>query len=238
MKVSLIPAVTYLNEDELVGKNAVVIDVLRATSVMTTAIGNGASEIIPLTEIEEALKLKNATCILGGERKGLKIEGFDLANSPLEYTRDRVSGRRVAMTTTNGTKTINKALKADGIYIACMLNGRSVARKLSEDKRDIVIICSGTYGKFSLDDFICAGKIIYELKNFIDVQTDDMASAAYLAYRDNKDDVISYVSYAMHYNYLLSIGLEEDIKYCFKEDVMDVVPVYGDGKIKNCEPII
>lgn len=232
MRISLIPAVTYVNDDELKGKTAAVIDVLRATSVMTTAIINGASEIIALTEVEDALRMKDTKCILGGERKGLKIKGFDLSNSPLEYTRERVEGKRVIMTTTNGTKTLNKVEAADKIYIACMLNGKAVGKRLVEEEKDTVIVCAGTNGKFSIDDYACAGKIIYEANKFGKVELDDFAYAAFSAYNDHKDDIISLVKNAYHYNYLLSLGLGEDLKYCFKEDISDLVPEYKNGRIK------
>jgi 2-phosphosulfolactate phosphatase len=232
MKISLIPSVDYIEEECIKDKVVVVIDVLRATSVITTAIGNGALEVVPVVEIEEAIKMKGNNSLLGGERKGLKIEGFDLSNSPLEYSKEKVYGKRIIMTTTNGTRAINKSLMADKIYIGSMLNGKEVAKAVVNDKKDVAIICAGTYGKFSLDDFICAGKIIYEALNLDKFELEDFAATAFAAYRDNKHDVISYVSMASHYKYLLSIGLEEDVKYCFKEDLINVVPQYKDGAIK------
>lgn len=233
MKIELWPSVDYIREDELEGKTVVVIDVLRATSVITTAVKNGAGEVFVVVETHEALKLKGENTLLGGERKGLKIEGFDLSNSPLEYKREIVEGKRIVMTTSNGTRAINKALKATSIYIGSMLNGRAVAKAAAEDNRDIVIVCSGTAGKFSLDDFICAGKIIYDMVGTRELDMDDFACGAYMAYRDNKDDILSYVGMAKHYKYLVSIGYEEDIKYCFTEDLTDVVPCYFEGSIKD-----
>ena len=234
MKINLIPSITYVEEDELKGKTALIIDVLRATTVMTTALGNGAVEIIPVTEIDEALKLKDTVTILGGERKGLKIDGFDLANSPLDYTSKAVKGRRVVMTTTNGTRAIKKCMGANKLYIGCMLNAKAAAKRLTDDNMDTTIVCSGTNGKFSLDDFICAGKIIYEAeKSSKDVSLDDFASAAYMAYSDHKEDVLSYVKMAFHYNYLISIGLSDDVRYSFQEDTLNIVPEYKNGKISN-----
>ncbi len=232
MKIELWPSIDYIREDQLDGKTVVVIDVLRATSVITTAVKNGAKEVVVVVETDEALKLKGENTLLGGERKGLKIEGFDLSNSPLEYKREVVEGKRIVMTTSNGTKAINKSLKASNIYIGSMLNGKAVAKAAAEDDRDIVIVCSGTAGKFSLDDFICAGKIIYDIMSYGEFKMDDFASVAYMAYRDNKKNIISYVSMASHYNYLLSIGYEEDVKYCFTEDLTSVVPYYSGGSIK------
>ncbi|TDT63381.1 2-phosphosulfolactate phosphatase [Fonticella tunisiensis] len=232
MNISLIPSVEHIKEEELKDKVVIVIDVLRATSVIVTALANGAKEVIPVLEIEDALELKSDMELLGGERKGLKIDGFDLSNSPLEYTREMVEGRSIIMTTTNGTRALHKAKEGDKIYIGAVINGVSAAKKASDEKKDMAIICAGTYGKFSLDDFLCAGKIIYEVLKRGEYELDDFAAAAYMAYRDNKHDLISYVKMAKHCKYLISIGLEEDIKYCFTEDIADVVPEYRDGVIK------
>lgn len=231
MNISLIPSVNFVEEEDISGKVVVIIDVLRATSVITTALNNGAREIIPFIEIEETLKLKSGGALLGGERRGLKIENFDFGNSPLEYVREKVENKTIAMTTTNGTVAINKSLSAREIYIGSMLNGRKVAEKILQNDRDAVIICAGTAGRFSLDDFICAGKIIYEIKTAREINMDDFAATSYMAYRDNRGRINEYIKMASHYKYLVSIGLKEDIDYCIKEDIIDKVPEYRNGKI-------
>jgi 2-phosphosulfolactate phosphatase len=232
MNLRLWPTVDYINEEELKDKTVVVIDVLRATSVITTALNNGASDVVVKVEVEDALKLKNDVTLLGGERRALKIEGFDLSNSPLEYTREKVENKRIVLTTTNGTKTIHRAALADKIYIGSILNGRAVANVLAKEGRNIIIACAGTQGNFSLDDFICAGKIIYDLYNINHISTDDFAASAYMAYRDNKNDMISYIKMASHYKYLISLGLKKDIDYCFTEDIIEIVPEVRNGYIK------
>lgn len=232
MKIELWPTLNYIDEEEIKGKTVVVIDVLRATSVITSALKNGAKEVAVAVEIEEAMKLKNDKSLLGGERNGLKIEGFDLSNSPLEYKKEVVEGKRIIITTTNGTKAINKSKGASNIYIGSMLNGNAVAKKIANEGKDTIIICSGTHGKFSLDDFICAGKIIYGVSTEIEIEMDDFAATSFMAYRDNKHDMLSYVKMAKHFRYLDSIGYGEDIKYCFTEDITDIVPYYEDGLIK------
>lgn len=231
MKINLIPSVKHIEETRIDGKIAVVIDVLRATSVITTALNNGAVSVTPVIEIEDALKLRDGGTLLGGERKGLKIDSFDLANSPLEYTRERVAGKRIVLTTTNGTIAINKSMGAEKILIGSMLNGESTARKIIDNNRDTVIVCSGTAGMFSLDDFICAGKIIYEVKSKVDADMDDFAATAYMAYRDNINTIDEYIKMAGHYKYLVSIGLKKDIEYCFKEDVINIVPEFKNNSI-------
>lgn len=235
MKITMIPASKYIFEEDIKGKQVIIIDVLRATSVITTALANGAREVIAVREIDEALALREEGCVMGGERKALKIEGFDLSNSPLEYTREAIGGKRIIMTTTNGTNAISRSTSAEKIMIGCMLNGRAVARHIAESGKDTVIACAGTKGKFSIDDFVCAGKMLYDLKEICDADMDDMCSAAYIAYKDHKENVLDYVKHAAHYKYLLSIGLQDDIEYCFKEDTTDIVPVYKDGRIIKME---
>lgn len=226
MKLELVPTVDAISGIDLKGKLVIIIDVLRATSVITTALNNGAREVIPKLEVEEALTLSRRmeNCLLGGERKALRIEGFDLSNSPLEYERNLVSGKTIILSTTNGTKAIHKALGAQEIVIGSILNGNAIAKHVCSKDKDVVIICAGTYGKFSLDDFLCAGKIIFDCLSFKKVELEDFAAAAYLAYKDNKDNLLGYLKMASHYQYLLSLKLEEDIKYCFTEDIVNIVP--------------
>jgi len=231
MKITMIPASKYIFEEDIKGKQVVIIDVLRATSVITTALANGAQEIVAVREIDEALALREEGCVMGGERKALKIEGFDLSNSPLEYTKEAIGGKKIIMTTTNGTNAISRSISAEKIMIACMLNGKAVAKHIAESGKDTVIACAGTKGQFSIDDFICAGKILYDIMEICDGDLDDMCRAAYLAYKEHKGNVLDYVKHASHYKYLLSIGLQDDIEYCFREDETDIVPMYKDGRI-------
>lgn len=220
----MIPSIDFIKEEELCNKLVVIIDVLRATSVITTALNNGAKAVIAKIEVEEALALKNEMSLLCGERKALKIEGFDLTNSPLDYKREIVEDKIIILTTTNGTKTIHRSLCAHKIIIGCMLNGKAVASYITKQNKDVVIVCAGTYGKFSLDDYICAGKIIYDVIKKSSIDLDDFAATAYMSYRDNKEAVIAFVSMASHYKYLISIGLQDDVKYCFTEDITHIVP--------------
>lgn len=231
MKITMIPASQYILEEDIKGKQVVIIDVLRATSVITTALANGAQEVVAVREIDEALALREEGCVMGGERKALKIEGFDLSNSPLEFTREAIGGRRIIMTTTNGTNAISRSTSAENIMIGCMLNGRAVAKCIAQSGQDTVIACAGTKGQFSIDDFLCAGKILYDLKEICDADLDDMCSAAYMAYDDHKENVLDYVKHAAHYKYMLSIGLQDDIEYCFREDETHIVPIYMKGRI-------
>lgn len=233
MNIRLMPRVEDIVPENIAGSNAIVIDMLRATSVITTALYNGAEGVIPVLEVKEALTMRDKyhNAVLGGERKGLKIEGFDLGNSPLEYTRENVKGRIIVMTTSNGTRAIKGCLGAGHIYIGSMLNGRAAAIRASSDD-DISIVCAGTLGKFSLDDFICAGYIIDELLKIKKYELDDISFAAHYMYAMNRDDVEGIIKNAYHYNYLASIGLTDDLKYCCNKGILNIVPQYYDGIIK------
>lgn len=158
-----------LNDAFLAEKSAVVIDVLRATSSMIAALDNGAHRIIPTIEVEEARALKRSlpegSVVLGGERGGLMIDGFDLGNTPQDFSAEKVAGRTVVMTTTNGTRAILMALGAEKVYIAALTNAAAMARVLTEGDEDVVLVGSGTERRISWEDSLCAGAIIQRLMN-------------------------------------------------------------------------
>src|SRR3712207_4750383 len=152
MKIDVIISANDIKEEKVKGKTVIIIDILRATSVIVTALNNGCNEVIPVLEVEDAMKIvkdNRKKYILGGERNALKIEGFDFSNSPLDYTKDVVKDKTLVMTTTNGTRAIHGAMSAKNILIGAMINARSVANKVLELDNDLVIINSGTNGEFS-----------------------------------------------------------------------------------------
>ena len=237
MKVDVIISADYVREDIIKDKVVVVIDILRATSVITTAIMNGCEEVIPLLTVEEAFEMKedfpNDSCVLGGERRAMKIEGFDFSNSPLEYTRETVGGKTLIITTTNGTRTLTRCTSADEVFIGCMLNASAVAKKLLDINKDVVIVNSGTNGQFSMDDYICTGFIIYKmLEGSSKLDLTDIAKTSVKIYEEYPE-VINYIKDARHYNVMMNLGLEKDIEYCIQKDINDIVPEYKDGCIKK-----
>lgn len=233
MKIDIIISASDIKKEKIENKVAVVIDVLRATSVMVTALNNGCDKVIPVISVEEArdiVKENRDKYILGGERKALKIEGFDFSNSPLDYTKENVKGKTLVMTTSNGTKAIKNCEEADHILIASMINGEAVCNKLLQLNKDVVFVNSGTDGQFSMDDFITSGYIIELLKNKTNVELTDIAKTSNYIYNNNKD-IFSFVKEAKHYERLLSLGLDEDLKYCLSKDIISIVPEYKNGKI-------
>lgn len=235
MKIDLMISADNIDKEKIQGKTAVIIDVLRATSVIVTAINNGCSKVIPVLSMDEAFRYANENklqCILGGERNALKIEGFNCSNSPLEYTKKVISDKTLVITTSNGTRAIRGSENAKNILIGSMINGEAVAKEILKLGEDLVLVNSGTNGEFSMDDFICAGYIIYKIKELQDdLVLTDIASMALMTY-DNHKDIFSFIENAFHYKRLKSLGLEEDLKYCFKKDIIDIVPKYKNGEIK------
>lgn len=234
MRIEIISSVKLGENRDFQGKILVVIDVLRATSVMVTAFMNGAKEIYPFKDLEEIVKFKeeNLEVLLAGERKGLKIQGFNMGNSPLEFTKERVENKKIAMTTSNGTRAIEVGLSADHLYIGSYLNLMSVVEKLEKENKDIVILCSGTDNEFSLDDSLCAGIIVKELfkRNNSLIMDDFTMSLMRLGElsRDNSETLKG----SKHFEYLKKIGYENDLNYCLTMDIAKIVPEYIDGKIK------
>ncbi|MDV3425933.1 MAG: 2-phosphosulfolactate phosphatase [Bacillota bacterium] len=232
MKIDVVISAKYIEEEKLRGKIAVIIDTLRATSTITTALNNGAKEVIPVLTIEEALAIKEniGAGLLGGERKGLKIDGFDLSNSPQDYKKETVNGEIIIFTTTNGTRAIRGAKQADEILMGSVLNGKSVSEDLIKLNKDVVIINAGTYDQFSIDDFLTAGYIIDLISEKKDLELTDIAKTAQFMYKESSD--FSFAENAAHYKRMIEIEQFEDLKYCFKKDIISVVPKYKDGIIK------
>ena len=235
MNIDIIISADYINEDSIKDKVVVVIDMLRATSVITTAFINGCKEVIPYLTVEEAVKkskeFKTGDCILGGERKAVKIEGFDLSNSPLEYTEEVVKDKTVIITTTNGTRTLTECTEAKRIFVGAMINGKSVAEKLVELGDDVCIVNAGTNGEFSMDDFICSGYIINEILKLTNkVNLTDIAKTANYIYESNPS-IESFIHSARHYGVMKDLDLMEDIHYAMQKDITKIVPEYKNGRI-------
>lgn len=220
----------------LKGKVVVVIDTLRATSVITTALVNGAKEVIPVADIEDAINisghLERDMILLGGERNAVKIEGFDLSNSPLEYSEDVVKGKTIIITTTNGTRALKKASSSDDVVVGCLLNVTSVADYIYKENKDVVIICAGTEGKFSIDDIITAGAILDRLEKLSPYESDDLSKAAYFLYKSFQDNILNIMKYGYHLNRIEKLGFHEDVEFCTTIDKFSVVPKYVNGVVR------
>lgn len=234
MKIDVILTAADIQPEKIKDKIVVIIDVLRATSVMITALANGAKAVYPYKDIESVLEnsKKSKSFVLGGERKGLKIEGFDFGNSPLEYTREAVEGKDMFMTTSNGTRAIeNSANGSKKLFIAAFLNVESVAEKILKENDDTVIVCSGTDDNFSLDDALCAGEIIKRVKEKNkNVHLTDI-SLAMKKLAETSISIENTLEGSKHFEYLKKIGFYGDMNHCFTMDMFDIVPEYKNGVI-------
>lgn len=233
MKIEVIPFFTAINKKSVKDKTVVVIDVLRATSVMITALENGVKEIIPCQTIEEAKqiakKLHPDSFLLCGERNAKKINNFDLGNSPLEYKSELVKDKIIILTTTNGTKALNKCIEAKEVLVGAFLNTITIVEKIKR-LNEVVLVCSGTNGKFSLDDGICAAMIMHELSKTKTIIPDDLGYVLMKTYRNSRGDLKPLLKDCYHLNYLLSQGYIEDVEYCLQTNIIENVPVFIQGQ--------
>jgi len=214
-----------VHKEALIGKAAIIIDVLRATSVMATALAHGAKSVQTLADVDEALEMKrrHPELLLAGERNAIKLQGFDLGNSPLEMSPELLKGRDLLMCTTNGTQAIAAAQEADQVYTAAFINMKSIVDEIAPLRQDLVIICSGTNGLFSLDDGLAAGILVNRLMNKKDYHLSDNARLMSLAIKDEKE-LKKALKDCFHLNVLLRNGFQADVDYCLSLDVLEAVP--------------
>ena len=224
--------------DILSNRAVVVIDVLRATSVMVHALSQGASEIIPVATVEEAFQMANSfspgTTLLGGERGSKRIPGFDLGNSPREYVSEKVNGKRLILTTTNGTKAFCFVSSGEEVMVGSFLNIRATAQKCFGLDRDLLLFPSGDKGNFSLEDTVCGGMLIDLIlgKMGKPIALTDASRAAHILYQRFKANLVEALRHSNHGKDLIDLGLGDDLPYCAQTDITDIVPIYRDGVIK------
>lgn len=237
MTIEVFGAYDHLISKDMRTTQAVVIDTLRATSVMITALKNGCRQVVPAIEIDEAMRRKRSmseqNVLLGGERDAVKIPGFDLGNSPKEYKRETVEGKVLVLTTTNGTAALRRAGGAKRVLVGAMNNASAVAKKLAQDPGPASIVCAGTRGKFSLDDIFTAGCILARLRELEpELVLDDLGYTSEMLYQRYRNNWRDLVSNAVHYNVLIKSGFAGDIDYCMQEDTADIVPEWIDGIVR------
>lgn len=210
----------------------VVIDVLRATSAICAAFDNGIASIIPVPTLEDALEYKKKGFLVGAERKGQIVEGFDFGNSPFSYMRDDFKGQEVVLTTTNGTKALDVAKDAPTVVVGSFLNLESLCEWLAAQDKNVLCLCSGWQDKFNLEDSICAGAICDYLINtgYFTSEEDSSIAAKYL-YLSAKDNYLGYLKSSSHRRRLKNLNLNEDIKYCLTPNQTTVIPILKNGKL-------
>ena len=222
-----------------------VIDVLRATSTIAAVMGNGCAGFYPCASPESARELAakfreelgHDAVLLGGEKDAKPIEGFDGGNSPREWTRDLVGGRRLVYSSTNGTRTLDAVKKCGTVVTAAFANLTAVASRMAEEIQTIsapavLIACSGREGGYPEEDTVVAGELIGKLSSLIgETELSDTSLAACLIAKDADPDAAAMLRNCRWGRYLASLGLGEDIEYCGKRDWTEIVPEMKDGVI-------
>jgi 2-phosphosulfolactate phosphatase len=219
--VTLIPSeVEYCSQVS----TAVVIDVLRASTTINTALYNGAALVATFATVEQARCWRNMGDgrLLGGERKALPIDGFELGNSPLEYTPDVVRQQQIGLTTTNGTFAVERALeRADTVLIGSLLNVEAIV-EYCRGGDDLLFVCAGTQGRFSLEDAFCAGVIMARLGMVNPTDSARVAQGIYGQYKFT--DPVEFLRNTTHGARLEKLGFSRDIEHCAKVDSFPVIP--------------
>ena len=238
VEIVLTPAeIARLPQRDLSGATCVVFDVLRATSTMLTAFARGARRIYPVRTVEEARELRRASppgaLLLGGERNGLRLEGFDLGNSPLEYTADRVSGREIVMTTTNGTVALQACAGAAAVYAGAFLNLDALAAALSAPgsaPQALYLICAGSGEQFALEDGLAAAALLSRLR--VSPPVPDAGRLLEALHRTAGADPLGILQSSSNGRRLAEIGLEKDVEYCAQVSCLDTLATMREGVLQ------
>ncbi|MGZ3837948.1 MAG: 2-phosphosulfolactate phosphatase [Flavisolibacter sp.] len=220
---------------DLTNTVVVVIDVLRATSTIATALYNGAREIIPVDSVERCIQLgKELACVTAGERDGQIAPGLQYGNSSFEYPREFIEGKTLVLTTTNGTKLLHMALAkgATEIITGSFLNLSAVCDHLSRINRNVILGCAAWKDRVNMEDTLFAGAVVGAVKDRFSINCDASHLAENL-YDGAREDLYGFMKRndASHYHRLTNFGLEKDIRHCLTPDLANILPEYVNGKL-------
>ncbi|SDD22449.1 2-phosphosulfolactate phosphatase [Williamwhitmania taraxaci] len=206
----------------------VVVDILRATSAICAAFANGASEIIPVAEVEEAKRYKDNGFLVAAERDGVVLDFADFGNSPFNFKPEIVKGKSIVYSTTNGTRAIHMAAECKEVVVGSFLNYSAVAAYLGQRSGKVIVFCSGWKGRFSLEDSVFAGALVERLLNDYGYSTTcDSAIAALDLWQLAKPDLIDYIQKAAQRSRLRTMGLDDVIDFCHTPDYTSIVPHFN-----------
>jgi len=208
----------------------VILDILRASSAICTAFANGARSIIPVSTVEEARDYKTKGYLVAAERDGFVLDFADFGNSPFNFTRERVKGREIVYSTTNGTGIIKMAEKAAGIAVGSFLNISAICNWIVSTDRDVVLFCAGWKNRFNLEDTVCAGAIAQRLIDSGLYSTIcDSTQASLDLWKLASTDLNGYIEKAAQRSRLRDKGLDDCLSFCLTKDFTGIVPVICNG---------
>jgi 2-phosphosulfolactate phosphatase len=213
----------------------VIIDVLRATSTIATALYNGAKYIIPVDSVAKCIELgRQIDCVTAGERDGKIAVGLSYGNSPFEYPRQFIAGKILVLTTTNGTRLLHMALDkgAQEIITGSFLNLSMICDYLLNQDQPVILACAAWKDKVNIEDLLFAGAVVNRVKEKFSIDCDS-SGIAETVFLEARNDLYGYMQSknASHFKRLQGFGLEKDIRYCLVPDQANVLPFYEDGKL-------
>jgi 2-phosphosulfolactate phosphatase len=242
LKLDICLSPKLIDNYDLTNTTVVIIDIVRASSTICTALYYGVDHIVALSDIEKAKALKEDGYLIAGEREGTQIEGFDYGNSPISIMDRKLEGKKLAMTTTNGTLTIEMVKEAAGkfegveIVVGAFVNYTKLRTYLFSNQNNVVLLCSGWKTNVSIEDTVYAGKMAEDLERFGKFNyASDAPNHAIMVYEKAKANLFDFImDYSTRFKDKIS-QLGQDIRYCLKEDVAEVLPVLENGKFVNKE---
>ncbi len=224
-----------LTPTDTVPECAIAVDVLRATTTMATVLASGGEAVQVFSDLDKLIQVSESWSpekrLRVGERGGAKVPDFDLGNSPLDCTPEVVQGKRLFMSTTNGTRALQRIQNSQVVITGALINRAAVVKYLLQQKPEIVwIVGSGWEGSYSLEDTVCAGAIIHSLvketnSSLSELAGNDEAISAVALYCQWQDDLLGLMHHATHGKRLLRLECYEDLKYCSQIDILDVLPM-------------
>ena len=215
---------------------AVIVDILRATSAIVTAFENGVNRIIPVGTLEEARAFKEKGFMVAAERDGLVRDFADFGNSPHNFTRDRVAGKQIVYSTTNGTQAIHVAKDCNQVLIGAYLNFTSLKDWIIKQQRDVIFLCAGWKNKFNLEDTLFAGAMGGELISSGEFETIcDSTNAAIDLYGQARNDLMHYIDKVAQRTRLRKNKLDDVIPYCHTFDLTRVIPILKNNHLEALE---
>ncbi len=228
LEVCLTPALLHLYD--IRESIVVVIDIFRATSSICYGIENGAEAIIPVATVEICESHRNSDFLLAAERNGEVVDGFDFGNSPFAYIKEKVNGKTIVLTTTNGTHAINQSREASKIVIGSFLNLEALCNWLKTQDKNVLLLCAGWKDKVNLEDTLFAGAVVHHLTED-EYRLDDSGIAAADLYALAKDDLNAYLKKTSHSERLKKLNIEKDIEFCLNLNITTAIPVLEDYKL-------
>lgn len=220
-RLDLIPTAQSACGVDFTGATVVVVDVLRATTSMYAVLRRGGRAVYPVRDVNEARRLKREKpdALLCGERGGFPPEGFDMGNSPAQFAAADLAGREIILTTTNGTLAVDAAAKASSILAATMLNAVSVSRRVMEGdpKSPVFLLCAGTEGSFSIEDFYCAGIVASQIESADFAELSDFAWAAAKLSAMSLEEAVN-LHTCKHMSALQDKGFSEDLEFALRRE--------------------